>query len=623
MRFNLINKLLLLTRIKKQLIMLLVDSVIVVSVLLISFSIRLGYWFWPEGDLVWAIFCSPIIAIPVFSSFKLYRSIVRYIGFKALSSSIQAITLYAVIWGLLGFMTFIEGIPRSVILINWMLLIIVFGSSRIIARRVFTDEVFYYKKKKSNVIIYGAGQAGRQLSHALQLSKEYNHVAYIDDSLGQDETYINNIPVFSYNKIHSLIKTHQISEVLLALPLISRKKRNLIIEKLRLLPIQVRSLPSVSEFAEGKVKIEDLLEIDVRDLLGREITKPSKKLLKTNIAEKVVLVTGAGGSIGSELCRQIVLLRPKKLILFDISESALYQIELELRKINIGNVKIFSMLGSISDKLKMEGAFIQYGVQTVYHAAAYKHVTLVEFNKAEGVLNNSIGTMILAKAAIAAKVELFVLISTDKAVRPTNTMGASKRVAELILQAFAKQSHSTCFTMVRFGNVINSSGSVIPLFKKQIREGGPITVTDANVVRYFMTIPEAVELVLQAGAMGKGGDVFVLDMGKPVRIYDLALKMIQLSGLQVLDENNPDGDIEIQYIGLRSGEKLYEELLVGNNVTSTDNSMIMRANEEMIDWEKLKPMLNELREASINNELVKVHEVLLQIVPEYSQKIIK
>jgi FlaA1/EpsC-like NDP-sugar epimerase len=619
----LLNKLLLLSRTKKQLIMMLVDSILIISVLLSSFYIRFGYWFWPEGDLLLIIFCSPIIAIPVFISFRLYNSVVRYIGFKALSSTIQAITLYAVIWGLLGFMTSTEGIPRAVILINWMLIIIVFGSSRIIARWVFTDGVSLASNKKRNVIIYGAGQTGRQLSHALQLSKEYNHFAYIDDNLAQNGTYINNIPVFSYNKIQSLVESEGVSEVLLALPSISRKKRNEIIEKLRLLPVQVRSLPSVSEFAEGKVKIEDLLEIDVRDLLGREPTKPSKKLLKINITDKVVLVTGAGGSIGSELCRQIVLLRPKQLILFDISESSLYQIELELIKINVSNVEILSMLGSISDKLRIEGVFNQYGVQTVYHAAAYKHVTLVEFNKAEGVLNNSIGTMIIAKAAIAAKVEIFVLISTDKAVRPTNTMGASKRVAELILQAFAEQYNSTCFTMVRFGNVINSSGSVIPLFKKQIREGGPLTVTHSKVVRYFMTIPEAVELVLQAGAMGQGGDVFVLDMGKPVRIYDLALKMIQLSGLQVLDENNPDGDIEIQYIGLRPGEKLYEELLVGDNVTSTDNNMIMRAHEKMIAWDKLKPMLDDLREASINNELVKVHEVLFQIVPEFSQKFIK
>ena len=377
-------------------------------------------------------------------------------------------------------------------------------------------------------------------------------------------------------------------------------------------------MPSVSELAEGKVKIDDLLEIDIRDLLGREITKPNEKLLKINIADKVVLVTGAGGSIGSELCRQIVLLKPKKLILFDISEPSLYQIELELTNIGISNIEIFPVLGSIGDKLRMESIFNQYGVQTIYHAAAYKHVPLVEFNQAEGVLNNSIGTKIVAQAAIAAKVDIFVLISTDKAVRPTNIMGATKRVAELVLQAFSEQSHNTCFTMVRFGNVLDSSGSVIPLFKKQIREGGPITVTDANVERYFMTIPEAVELVLQAGAMGQGGDVFVLDMGKPVRIHDLAVKMIQLSGLQVLDENNPDGDIEIKYTGLRPGEKLYEELLVGDNVTETDNKMIMRANEVMIDWDNLKPILNELEEASINTEQKKIRELLIRIVPEYN-----
>jgi FlaA1/EpsC-like NDP-sugar epimerase len=617
MQLAFIQKLVLLSRIKKQLIMVSIDSILAVALLLLSFSIRLGSWHLPQGDILWMVLVSPFIAIPVFISFRLYRSVIRYIGVKAFSSILKAVSFYAVIWGLLGYMARVDDIPRLVILINWMLSILAFGGSRIIARWIFNDRVLATQIKKNNVIIYGAGQSGRQLSHALQLSQKFNHVAYIDDSFGKDQSYINNIPVYSYDKIQSIIIAERVSEVLLALPSTSLKKRNEIIAKLSLLPVQVRSLPSVSEFAEGKVKIDTLLEIDTNSLLGRALTKPNEKLLKTNIEKKVVMVTGAGGSIGSELCRQIVLLKPKKLILFDISESSLYQIEQELE--NFQNITdIHPILGSVLDKLKVEKLLQSYNVQTIYHAAAYKHVPLVELNPTEGVLNNSIGTLEFAKAAIQAKVELFVLISTDKAVRPTNVMGASKRVAELVLQAFSQQNHKICFTMVRFGNVINSSGSVIPLFKKQIRQGGPITVTHENVVRYFMTIPESVELVLQAGAMAKGGDVFVLDMGDPVRIYDLAIKMIELSGLQLLDSENPDGDIEIHYTGLRPGEKLYEELLVSDNAIKTDNSMIMRANEEMIDWEDLKPMINELKDASIKAESKKVLELLIKIVPEFS-----
>jgi len=598
--------------------MIFVDSVLIVSILLSSFSIRLGYWYWPKEELFWIIFGAPVVAIPVFISFRLYQSVVRYIGVQALASIGQAVTLYAVIWGLLGYMASIEGIPRSVILINWMLTIIVFGGSRIIARWMFTDEEPSTNRKKSNVIIYGAGSAGRQLSHSLQLSTEYKHVAYIDDSLAKDGSYINNVPVFSYNKIQSLIEKNNVSEILLALPSISRKKRNEIIEKLSPFSVHVRSLPSVTDLAEGKVKIDDLLEIDIGDLLGREPVSPNEKLLKIKITDKVVLVTGAGGSIGSELCRQILFLKPKRLILFEASESSLYQIEQELTNLNILNIEISPIIGSVRDLKRMKHIFNYYEVQTIYHAAAYKHVPLVEYNQSQGVLNNTIGTMLAAEAAIAEKVETFVLISTDKAVRPTSTMGATKRVAELVLQALSQQPNSTCLTMVRFGNVLDSSGSVIPLFKKQIKKGGPITVTDANMVRYFMTISEAVELVIQAGAMGEGGDVFVLDMGEPVKIYDLAIKMIQLSGLQVLDDNNSDGDIEIMYTGLRPGEKLYEELLVGNNVTETENKLIMRAQEEMIDWDNLKPMLNELNEASINTELARIKKLLIQIVPEFN-----
>ena len=633
-----LRKLTNLDRIIKQLIIVIFDSISLIIVLLVSFSLSINYWYWPKNELFWIIFLAPFIAIPVFFTFRLYLSVVRYIGFKALSSIIQAVTLYSLIWGLLSLMSnhpfimnllgvtndpfnggsYFVGISRSVILINWMLALIIIGGSRILARSLFDHNNLYFNKEKKKVVIYGAGSSGRQLSQALLSSIEYMHVAYIDDDLAKDGAYMDNIPISSYDSIEKIINRYNVSEILLALPSVSRRKRNKIIEKLSLLNLHVRSLPSVSQLAEGKVKIDDLFEIDVRDLLGRKQVEPNQQLLKTKITNKVVMVTGAGGSIGSELCRQIINLMPSKLILLDISEAALYQVEQELINIRPANVEIIPILGSVCSPNKLNDIFDNYLVETIYHSAAYKHVPLVESNKLEGVLNNAIGTMTLAKSAIASNVDTFVLISTDKAVRPTNTMGATKRVAELVLQALEEKSSKTCFTMVRFGNVLDSSGSVIPLFKKQIRKGGPVTVTDANIVRYFMTIPEAVELVIQAGAMSSGGDVFVLDMGEPVRINDLALKMIKLSGLHILDEKNPDGDIEIKYTGLRPGEKLYEELLVGDNVFETDHKLIMKAKEAMISWNNLEPKLIQLREAAINSDQNKTLDILKELVPGFS-----
>jgi len=628
-----------LDRVRKQLIMAVFDSITVIVVLLASFSLSINYWYWPKSETFWIIFLSPLIAIPVFYSFRLYQSFVRYIGFKALFSIIQAVTFYSVLWGLVSLISnhpiiitllgnsadpfnggiYFEGISRSVILINWMLALIIIGGSRLLARSIFENSNFNLNKK-NKVIIYGAGSSGRQLSQALQSSTEYKHVAYVDDDNAKDGAFMGNIPIFSYNSIEKIIDRYTVNEILLALPSISLRKRKNIIEKLSLLNLHVRSLPSVSQLAEGKVKINDLLEVDVRDLLGRKQVESNKKLLKINIENKVVMVTGAGGSIGSEICRQIINLNPRQLILLDTSESAIYHIEQEIININTSDVEIIPILGSVCSQNKLKYIFDNYSVETIYHTAAYKHVPLVESNKLEGVLNNAIGTMTLAKYAVSSHVETFVLISTDKAVRPTNTMGATKRVSELVLQALSDKFSSTCFTMVRFGNVLDSSGSVIPLFRKQIRNGGPVTVTDANIVRYFMTIPEAVELVIQAGAMSEGGDVFVLDMGEPVRIYDLAVRMIKLSGLQVLDEKNPDGDIEIKYTGLRPGEKLYEELLVGDNVFETDNKLIMKAKENMINWDKLEPMLIQLKEAAISSDQNNTQALLKSIVPEFNPK---
>ena len=615
---NITNNLNQLNRTKKQIFLMLLDSLMLVIIIFLAFSIILGYWYLPTGNILSIMLFSPIIAIPIFISFGIYRSVIKFIGLRGFWSIVQAVSLYAAIWGLIGYMISIEGIPRSVILINWMLGIIVIGGSRIFARWFLNDKNFKSPKGKKNVIIYGAGSAGMQLSQSLELSKEYNHLAYIDDNEILNSTFINNIKVYSPRQIAYLVKKYSVKDVFLALPSVSRKEKNKIISNLTSLPIYVRSLPSLSELAEGKVKVEDLREINVNDLLGREPVAPNENLLRIKIASKVVLITGAGGSIGSELARQIIKLKPRKIILFEISEPALYQIDQELKNYKISNVEVFPILGSIVHKQKFQNICEYFQVQTIYHAAAYKHVPLVEYNQAEGVINNSIGTMLASQAAIAAGVKTFVLISTDKAVRPTNTMGATKRIAELVLQAFSEKSYSTRFTMVRFGNVLDSSGSVIPLFKKQIRDGGPITVTDKEIVRYFMTIPEAVELVIQAGAMGKGGDVFVLDMGKQVKIIDLALKMIQLSGLKVLDDQNPDGDIEIKYTGLRPGEKLFEELLIGENVSATENKLIKRAEESMIAWSELEPLINSLWEASLSSEQELIRELIVKIVPDFN-----
>ena len=607
----LIHKLIELKRLQKQLVMLLIDSVVIVSCLLIAFSIRLGYWFWPEDNLLLLVILgSPLISIPIFIRLGLYRSVMRYIGLKALWVVVSAVSLYALIWGIIGFMTAIEGIPRSVILINWLLTVIAVGGLRMLARWLLT---IIDKEHKTHVAIYGAGSAGRQLAVALTQSSEYRPVAFIDDSIDLEKQQINGIKVYSSNNINALIQHHGINEVLLALPSVSRQRRHDIIEMLEPYPVVVRILPEVAELAHGKVKIEDLQEVTIDDLLGRDPVVPDSSLLQKNIKSKVVMVTGAGGSIGSELCRQILQLGVKKLILFEQNELALYTIDRELNN----KAQVYPILGSVTNQDRLEKICQEFGVHTIYHAAAYKHVPMVEYNTTEGVTNNIFGTWYCAQAAINSNVNTFVLISTDKAVRPTNTMGATKRSAEIVLQALAMQQNNTQFSMVRFGNVLDSSGSVIPLFRQQIKDGGPITVTDENIVRYFMTIPEAVELVIQAGAMEVNGGVFVLDMGKPVRIDDLAKKMIRLSGLEVKSNSNPGGGIEVKYIGLRPGEKLFEELLIGGNVGKTKHPLIMQAKEKAITWKELELILNKLNKAVKDCDYELLRTLLIKIVPGF------
>ena len=602
--------------------MLLVDSVLIVSILLASFSIRLGYWYFPDNDLILVVFGAPIIAIPVFAGFGLYRAVIRYIGLKTLWTVVHAVSLYALLWGIAGLMMSVEGIPRSVILINWMLSLLAIGGVRVFARFLLSNNVKFNSNNinytsQTKVLVYGAGEAGVQLISALEHSGEFLPVGLIDDSKELQGRHISGLNIYSIDSIDKVINKFKVNEILIAMPSVSRTIQLSIINKLEAYPVLVRILPGVSELAQGKINVSDLREISIKDLLGRASIDANKELLCKNISNKTVVVTGAGGSIGSELCRQIVLLKPKALILYEINELVLYSIEKELSNIGMSLLDIYPILGSVNNKNRLRSVFKRFDVDTIYHAAAYKHVPIVEFNNTEGVDNNIFGTLNCAQAAIDTGVETFVLISTDKAVRPTNTMGATKRSAELILQALSAKQSGTRFSVVRFGNVLGSSGSVIPLFKQQIRAGGPVTVTDKDIIRYFMTLDEAVELVIQAGAMGEGGEVFVLDMGKPVRIQDLAEKMIRLSGLEVKDESCPDGDIEIKYIGLRSGEKLYEELLIGDNVSKTDNPLIMCAQEDMLLWDELKPVLDELSDALDSSDHERLRKLLIRIVPGF------
>jgi FlaA1/EpsC-like NDP-sugar epimerase len=617
----LINQFLALSRASKRMIMLVADACILIITLLIAFSLRVGEWYWPTGDMVILILIAPLIASPIFIKLGLYHAIIRYIGLHALWAVIQAVSLYALLWAMIVFLSDIQYIPYSVTIINWVVAILLIGGSRLLARWWVLDRPLLetednvspltqaHKKKQKNIIIYGAGSAGIQLLGALKYSEEHQPVAFIDDNKTLYKQRLNGLRIYALSDLDNLIESLDIDEILLAIPSAPRKSKRSVIAKLENYSIKVKTLPSVAELAEGKVQIEDLREVSVDDLLGRDSVAPDVELLSSNIKQKVVMVTGAGGSIGSELCRQIIALQPSQLILFEQSEFALYQIEREL--LHCSSIELIPVLGSVMHQKRVERVCQRFNVQTIYHATAYKHVPMVEKNPIEGVQNNIFGTLRCALAAISSQVETFVLISTDKAVRPTNTMGATKRFAELILQALAQSSNvSTRFTMVRFGNVLGSSGSVVPLFREQIRLGGPITVTDPNIIRYFMTIPEAAQLVIQAGAMGQGGDVFVLDMGEPVRILDLAKRMIHLSGLDIREPSNPRGDIEIIFTGLRPGEKLYEELLIGDNVSPTQHPRILRAEEEVLTWKQINILLKALNAASIKGNSIEIRQLL-------------
>lgn len=604
-----------LPRSSKRLISVFIDSALIVLSLYASVWVRLGNFVYPNTTLHYWIGALTVVAtIVIFTKLGLYRAVLRYLTFHVLSVVAIGALLSAIVLACLGFY-FQQTIPRTVPIIYGTFLAIACGGPRLIVKALVSQS---YSKAKKQVLIYGAGSGGRQLALSLRTSGLYHVRAFIDADTTLTNTTILGLPVISLKYVSALIKKHDIKQILLAIPSASRSRRRSVLEQLAPLPVEVLTVPDMIDIVDGKAKIDELKDVPIEDLLGRDSVAPQQVLLEANIKNKVVMVTGAGGSIGSELCRQILLQSPKVLVLFELSEFALYQIdrELNLLKLELNmDIPVVPLLGSVQREHRILTAMKSHNVQTVYHAAAYKHVPLVEYNVIEGVRNNIYGTFYTAQSAIQAGVESFVLISTDKAVRPTNVMGTTKRMAELGLQALAKEEQSkhkgTRFCMVRFGNVLGSSGSVIPLFKRQIANGGPLTVTHPDITRFFMTIPEAAQLVIQAGAMGKGGDVFVLDMGEPVKITDLATNLIHLSGLDVKSESNPHGDIEIHFSGLRPGEKLYEELLIGDNVEKTAHKRIMTANETYLDIAEYQALLESLDLACHDMDHEKIRQLLI------------
>lgn len=619
---NLVVPLLALPRSAKRVVALSVDTSLCVLTVWLAYYLRLGEFVPLSGNALLAALASIVLSLPIFIVSGLYRAIFRYSGWPALLTVARAVgiygTLYASIFTAIG----IPDVPRTVGIIQPILLLLFVGASRALARVWLGDHYLSILKRASRrkVLVYGAGRAGRELAAALANSNEMRVAGFLDDDDRLHGHVLNGLYIYNPEDLPGLVDMLAVSDVLLAMPSLNRKRRNEIITRIRSAHVSVRTLPSVIDLAQGKVTISDLRELDVDDLLGRDPVSPNHILLAKNIAGKTVLVTGAGGSIGSELCRQIFAIGPEKLLLVEQSEFALYAIhqDLETRLADGRAVGLVPLLASVQDHERMHEIIATWGPDTVYHAAAYKHVPLVEHNPAEGIKNNVLGTLSAARAAAESGVSDFVLVSTDKAVRPTNIMGASKRLAEMVLQALAETSQATKFTMVRFGNVLGSSGSVVPKFRQQIRDGGPVTLTHPEITRYFMTIPEASQLVIQAAAMAKGGDVFVLDMGQPVKIIDLARRMIELSGLTVKDDANPDGDIEIAITGLRPGEKLFEELLIGDNPIPTSHPRIMKAHEDFVPWPELIQKLRALEVALSVNDVSVVRLMLQQLVPGYS-----
>ena len=625
---NFLNHIFSLHRYSKRLIAIITDASLCFLSTWIAFIIRSEYWLAlnPEIEVLIlyenfnfnSVLLSVIIAIPVFWLFGLYRTIFRYTGFSILFTILMSSCIYGILYFSIG-VYIIEGIPRPIGFFQPLLLFFAILSSRLGIKYIFSRNYDFKKLfNKKKVLIYGAGDAGRQLLTALENSSEFKVIGFLDDNSQLQRQILLGQTIYSPSSLERLIKTKNVSTIFLALPTIDRVKRNQIIKQLNKYKLIVKTLPSISEIVDGRITISDIKDLNIDDLLDREQVAPDNKLLNKNINSKTIVVTGAGGSIGSELCRQIAKLRPNKLILLELNEFALYKVFEELTFLN-KNLKIIPLLVNIQDQMKIETIFETFEVDTVYHAAAYKHVSLVEENICEGVKNNVFGTLAIAKASTNKKVSNLVFISSDKAVRPTNIMGASKRLSELCMQGVCNDAKdiNTNFSIVRFGNVLESSGSVIPKFKKQIKEGGPVTLTHKDVTRYFMTITEAAQLVIQAGSMGKYSEVFVLDMGKSIKIIDLIKKMINLSGFTIRDDKNPTGDIKIKIIGLRPGEKLYEELLIGDDPQKTNHPKIKKANDPFIPFAQLELELNNLKSLLDENSVNEVKNHLEKLLKLY------
>ena len=673
----------------KRRILISFDSVLLIGALWLSFSLRLESWYWPLGGMnnpiLLLVLFAPVFAVPVFAHFGLYRAIIRYLGMRAVWSIVKAVMVYAALWGLVVFLSGVEGVPRSVVPINAMVSVLAVSGFRLFARwllgkiedsvhikhtnrDVSADAVGYHQ---SRMVIFGAGAAGRQLAVGLVQSRECVLLAFVDDSVDLHGRDLMGVPIISQEKLLDFVVSHQVDDILLAMPSITRMQRSVIIERLRSLKIRIRTLPGLMAMAQGKANYSDLQDLDINDLLAREPAEPDEVMLQQQVTGKIVMVTGAGGSIGSELCRQILQRKPQVLLLFELSEFLLYSLNNELLDAlyHLNNDErnhstdglvptIIPLLGSVTDENRVSDIIHTWKPNIIYHAAALKHVPIVEQNVAECVKNNIFGTLVMAKVAIEKQVERFILVSTDKAVNPTNAMGASKRCCEMMLQALAAEQNPsfetildgkssasipriTQLAMVRFGNVLGSSGSVVPYFRQQIARGGPITLTHQDIIRYFMTIPEAAQLVMQTGTMAGGpikgigagisddvsdyrkarvsseAEVYVLDMGEPVKIIDLAHRMVELSGFRVKDENTPEGEIAIEVVGLRPGEKLYEELLIGNDPQTTQHPRIMKANEKFIPWSELQPMITKLHIAAVNGDVMMIRIMLQKLVPEY------
>jgi len=601
----------------KRTIALCTDAIVIPFLLWSAISLKAGVASFLVSD--WPAYVAVVaISVPIFIGFGLYRAVIRYLGHKAVFAVAFAVALSGLLLGLVDVLFDLRALSWSVVTIYSCLTLLYVAGSRFLVRYYLLTR--YIQPTVARVAIYGAGEAGARLATALLTTRAFDPLAFIDGNKNLQGRMVNGIKVFAPERLLGIIKERRIDRILLALPSLSRRRRREILTSLEPLGVHVQTVPEFEQLVTGHADVGDIREVDVSDLLGRDSVPPKAGLFDACIRDRVVMVTGAGGSIGSELCRQIIGLAPKRLVLFEMSELALYNIERELRALTetqAAPVELVGLIGNAHHKYRLRDILLAYRVQTVYHAAAYKHVPIVEQNVIEGIHNNVISTWYAAEAAHETEVETFVLVSTDKAVNPTNVMGATKRFAEIVLQGLQRRGSKTRFCMVRFGNVLASSGSVVPLFNEQIRAGGPVTVTHPEVIRYFMTIPEAAQLVIQAGSMAKGGDVFVLDMGKPVRIGDLAKRMIHLMGLTVRDEDHPEGDIEIAYTGLRPAEKLFEELLIGNNVTGTEHPMILRAIEHSMPWERVQALLEEILTAMSRFDCQRALHLLREVVVEY------